>query len=161
MKPMLCFAALGIVLVLGLITTAFGQSSPQPLWKTQVLIETDCNSSLTNCSASENPSESMEVTVPSIGQYILETWISCSDPQSNPCGGCYACAHLIRESDNHDMFGAVHTTCETPCDISSLPISLQNGVTYKLHVSKKPCENHDCANCSSSCQANAVIRSNF
>lgn len=160
MKALLCFVAIGTVLLLGSVTFTVGQSPPQPLWKSDVLTESECNSSQTICSTNENPSASMNVTVPAMGDYYLETWISCSSPQGSPCGGCYACAHLIRVSDSQDMFGPVHTACQTPCDVSAGPVSLQNGVQYKLYVSKKPCVNHDCANCSSACQANAVIRTN-
>jgi hypothetical protein len=156
MKAFICFLPVGIVLLLGSITVGVGQNPPQPLYSSPVVTDPSCFYDATNCGMSFANCDSGDVYVFDAASYSLHVWITCVPGDTVNCGGCYACAHLIRTLDGHDMFGPVHTACGH-CDVTSPPDSLLPGVKYKLYVCKKPCNSTTCATCNVDCAAHGQI----
>jgi hypothetical protein len=156
MKAILTLIIISTILVPNTVTCGFGQSAPQPMWVSSVLIDPDCSLGLTICGTDGTGCTSMAVTVPVTGPYALCAWIECN-PSDPDCGGCYACAHLM--NGNVDVFGSgVQTLCTSPCDGRVGPVQLVAGVQYKLIVCKRPCNNLNCEACSAGCVAKAQVR---
>jgi hypothetical protein len=144
-----------------------GQAAPQPMYASGVAMDASCawDSNDQNCTTGASAGCSMvTVIVQSTGHYYLHTWVDCA-PGDPHCGGCYACAHLVRASDGVTFISPCHTqlncdqqssSCEATCP-GSPGATLVAGVEYKLWVCKRPCSASDCRGCNTDCAAKAQI----
>jgi hypothetical protein len=153
-KAILSLLAIGFVIAFGSATFSVGQSSPQPMYTSQVAVDNHCDDDGTICSVPGSNCTEVIITPTGSGNFYLHTWISCP---GGGCGGCYACAYVTKVANGAIVLGPDHTGCP-PCDHDNIgPAWLDQGQNYRLVVCKKPCVNHDCAQCESDCLALAQV----
>jgi len=157
MKIFLCFLALGTILIVGSVSVIEGQVPLQPSWQSQAVTDQSCYYDGTNCGLGTTNCAAETFTVDTSGTYYLHAWMQCFPNDPNNCGGCYACAHLVRLPTGDDMYpGGLHTSPGN-CDLTSPGITLQAGAVYRLSVCKKPYGSSDCSVCDVECRANAQV----
>jgi hypothetical protein len=158
MKAILCFLAIGTVILLGSVSFTAGQGSPQPMFITPIVEDHLCNSVHNFCHVNDLTDCQMVLFWGSGGVPAhIKVTITCTTTPSL-CGDCIACSYVRRASD-HGLVAEAFTNCNGPCSAVSIPDFTMDMVQYELWVCLRSCSG-DCRDCSADCYAHAEVQPN-
>jgi hypothetical protein len=154
MKAFLSLLAIGMLLFVGSVTVGEGQSTPQPMFTVQLVEDHTCNATTSACQWSDAGdcvvSDLLGVVDNCAYLYVK---IICNPSHSN-CGGCFACAFVIRNTDGA-LVATNSSTC-TNCSPSKIQFEMQNNVHYTVFSCLRSCDGN-CDHCSADCYAVAYV----
>ena len=120
--------------------------------------DANCSGSYFNCVTGSTTGcvSTATFSPPCTGQYKLAAdVVNCAD-----CTQCLSCA-LIVEQIGQQVVASVHSRCTEDICSNSVSVNLNSGLSYKLYVCLRPCDNRECGtDCKSGRTARGWIENN-